>query len=160
MSDDLFGTPEHEIFRKTVRKFVEEELRMGAMPSPTGWEEARSHQLLLASNPLRRSRVDSSPDPAPFSGITFLVLTIQYCSSYPVTMARVTVKGQVTIPKKLRTRFGISTQTEVEFRQERGRLVLVKKTTGASIGRIRGRLKRLPFGRDVDDYLKATRGER
>jgi antitoxin PrlF len=75
-------------------------------------------------------------------------------------MARVTVKGQVTIPKNLRSRFGIGTQTEVEFRAERGRLVLVKKGTGPAIGRIRGRLKRLPFGRDVDDYLKATRGDR
>ena len=26
MSDDLFGTPEHEMFRSSVRKFVEEEL--------------------------------------------------------------------------------------------------------------------------------------
>ncbi len=26
MSDDLFGTPEHEMFRASVRKFVEEEL--------------------------------------------------------------------------------------------------------------------------------------
>ncbi|MGH7822423.1 MAG: acyl-CoA dehydrogenase family protein, partial [Candidatus Binatia bacterium] len=26
MPDDLFATPEHEIFRRTVRKFVEEEL--------------------------------------------------------------------------------------------------------------------------------------
>ncbi|MFQ5417823.1 MAG: acyl-CoA dehydrogenase family protein [Myxococcota bacterium] len=27
MADDLYGTPEHELFRETVRKFVEEELR-------------------------------------------------------------------------------------------------------------------------------------
>ena len=26
MSDDLFGTPEHELFRSMVRKFVDEEL--------------------------------------------------------------------------------------------------------------------------------------
>lgn len=73
---------------------------------------------------------------------------------------RVTIKGQVTVPKILRERFGISTETEVEFREERGKLLLVKKTPRAAVKRLRGRLKRLPGGRDVDDYLRLTRGDR
>ena len=72
---------------------------------------------------------------------------------------RVTTKGQVTVPKKLRERFGINTETEVEFRDQKGQLVLVKKEPASAIARIRGRIKRLPFGKDVDDYVKSTRGE-
>jgi AbrB family looped-hinge helix DNA binding protein len=71
---------------------------------------------------------------------------------------RVTRKGQVTVPKRLRERFGITTATEVEFREVRGRLVLVKKGTRAAVAAIRGRIRRLPIGTDVDDYLRLTRG--
>jgi len=73
---------------------------------------------------------------------------------------RVTIKGQVTVPKSLRERFGITTDTEVEFREERGKLVLVRKVPDTAVARLRGRIKRLPVGRDVDDYLRLTRGER
>jgi antitoxin PrlF len=72
---------------------------------------------------------------------------------------RVTRKGQVTVPKKLRERFGITTETEVEFRGDRGRLVLVKKGASTAVAKIRGRIKRLPIGKDVDDYLRLTRGD-
>ena len=73
---------------------------------------------------------------------------------------RVTTKGQVTVPKSLRERFGITTETDVEFQEQRGRLVLVKKQPRSAIARLRGRIKRLPVGRDVDDYLRQTRGDR
>jgi AbrB family looped-hinge helix DNA binding protein len=73
---------------------------------------------------------------------------------------RVTIKGQVTVPKALRERFGITQQTEVEFRDERGKLVLVKKPADTVVARLRGRIKRLPVGRDVDEYLRHTRGDR
>ena len=72
---------------------------------------------------------------------------------------RVTRTGQVTVPKDLRERFGITTATEVEFREERGKLVLVKKEARAAVAQIRGKVKRLPAGMDVDDYLRLTRGE-
>jgi AbrB family looped-hinge helix DNA binding protein len=71
---------------------------------------------------------------------------------------RVTRKGQVTVPKRLRDKFGITTDTPVEFREERGRLVLVKKDAAPAVRRIRGRLGRLPFGRDVDAFVRAVRG--
>lgn len=73
---------------------------------------------------------------------------------------RVTRKGQVTVPKELRERFGITTDTEVEFRDERGKLVLVKKQTEAAVRTLRDKVKRLPFGKDVDDYVGITRGTR
>jgi AbrB family looped-hinge helix DNA binding protein len=73
---------------------------------------------------------------------------------------RVTIKGQVTVPKALRERFGLTQETEVEFRAERDKLVLVKKAPETVVAHLRGRIKRLPVGRDVDEYLRHTRGER
>ena len=73
---------------------------------------------------------------------------------------RVTRKGQVTVPKDLRERLGITSETEVEFREERGKLVLLKKNTRSAIAKLRGKIKRLPVGKDVDDYLRLTRGDR
>ena len=40
---------------------------------------------------------------------------------------RVTSKGQVTIPKGVRERLGIKSQSEVDFVEEDGRFYLVKK---------------------------------
>ena len=61
----------------------------------------------------------------------------------------------------LRERFGITPETEIEFVAERGKLVLVKrKAAGSPVARIRGRVKRLPAGRTVDEYLTYTRGSR
>lgn len=73
---------------------------------------------------------------------------------------RITSKGQITLPKHLRDRFGITPETELEFREERGRLVLVKAAPERAVRAIRGSVKRLPFGKDVDDYLRTTRGGR
>ena len=39
---------------------------------------------------------------------------------------RVTSKGQITIPKKLREKMGIALNSEVEFVEENGRVYLVK----------------------------------
>jgi AbrB family looped-hinge helix DNA binding protein len=73
---------------------------------------------------------------------------------------RITRKGQITVPKRLRERFGITPEVDLEFLEERGRLVLVKAAPEAAVRAIRGSVKRLPFGKDVDDYLRATRGSR
>lgn len=40
-------------------------------------------------------------------------------------------RGQVTIPQKFRRRFGLKQQTEVEFVEERGRLILQKAQSEA-----------------------------
>ena len=40
---------------------------------------------------------------------------------------RVTSKGQVTIPKKVREVLGIGPKSEVDFVEENGRVYLVKK---------------------------------
>jgi len=73
---------------------------------------------------------------------------------------RITRKGQLTVPKRLRDRFGITPDTDLEFREERGKLVLVKAAPEVAIRSIRGTVKRLPFGKDDDEYLRTTRGSR
>ena len=49
---------------------------------------------------------------------------------------RITSKGQVTIPQEIREKLGLLPNTEVEFKVERGRAVLSRKTGTPSIGEI------------------------
>ena len=44
---------------------------------------------------------------------------------------RVTGKGQVTIPKHIREATGVLPGSEVEFRQEGGRIIITKLSAGA-----------------------------
>ncbi len=75
-------------------------------------------------------------------------------------LMRMTTRGQITVPKALRDRFGITPQTDLEFRVEGGKLVLAKLAPDAAVQAVRGSVKRLPFGGEVDDYLRGTRGPR
>ncbi|MCK5726626.1 MAG: AbrB/MazE/SpoVT family DNA-binding domain-containing protein [Thiotrichaceae bacterium] len=52
---------------------------------------------------------------------------------------KVTIKGQVTIPRKIREILGITSETEVEFREENGKFYIVK--IGKPI--LKGKFKRL-----------------
>ena len=74
---------------------------------------------------------------------------------------RVTEKGQVTIPKELRDRFGIGAGSEVEFVDVDGELVVRKLDLGRGRGarlaaRLRGRGD-VPSG--TDELMALTRGE-
>jgi AbrB family looped-hinge helix DNA binding protein len=42
---------------------------------------------------------------------------------------RVTIKGQVTIPQKVREKLGITQATEIDFVEENERFYIVKKTS-------------------------------
>ncbi|HZQ69101.1 MAG TPA: AbrB/MazE/SpoVT family DNA-binding domain-containing protein [Terriglobales bacterium] len=70
-------------------------------------------------------------------------------------------RGQVTIPKKLRERFGLGPQTEVEFRVERDSLVLEKKAKTLDLSKWKGRSRRsfeqLGY-KSVDDFIDDVRG--
>jgi len=67
-------------------------------------------------------------------------------------------RGQVTIPKKLRTMYGLDKNVEVEFLSENGRLVIQKKPPKRHpVDRLVG-IGRLPFGESVDDYIEQARG--
>jgi antitoxin PrlF len=75
----------------------------------------------------------------------------------------VTVKGQVTIPKPIRDRLGLTPGCEVDFAIEAdGRVFLRKAGQGdaAASGRL-GRLRPAPGwnGMTTDEIMKLTRGE-
>jgi AbrB family looped-hinge helix DNA binding protein len=68
-------------------------------------------------------------------------------------------RGQITIPKHLRERFGLMPSTEVEFRVVRGKLTLRKKTSRTQRTKLRnwvGFLNGKP--EDVDRFVEDIRG--
>jgi AbrB family looped-hinge helix DNA binding protein len=68
----------------------------------------------------------------------------------------VSEKGQITIPKPLRVRLGISTGQVLEVREERGRLVMSKKRSSRdAIDELYGILK---LGRSTDEIMDELRG--
>lgn len=75
---------------------------------------------------------------------------------------RITSKGQVTIPQRIREEAGLLPDTEVEFRIVRGRVILrpvgKQKSRGErAVARLRGTLKHLK--RSTDQLMALTRGE-
>jgi len=68
----------------------------------------------------------------------------------------VSEKGQVTIPKKLRQRLGLSTGVVLDFQEKNGQLVATKVPQGDPFEAWRGR-GNLPLGDNGDDYLKQIR---
>ncbi|HLX38776.1 MAG TPA: AbrB/MazE/SpoVT family DNA-binding domain-containing protein [Candidatus Binataceae bacterium] len=52
--------------------------------------------------------------------------------------ARIAERGQVTIPKALRNRLGMTPGTVLEFSEERGHLIAVKHGVTDSVARVYG----------------------
>ena len=71
--------------------------------------------------------------------------------------ARITSKGQVTLPKFCRDRLGLKKGTVLDFEVVDGVLIARKVQSEDVIHKWCGRGK-LPLGSDVDEYLKAVRG--
>lgn len=67
----------------------------------------------------------------------------------------VSEKGQVTIPKPLRNRLGIRPGHILDFREERGRLVVTKAIPQDPVESVYGLLK---LGRSTDDVITSVRG--
>lgn len=72
----------------------------------------------------------------------------------------ITSKGQVTIPQRIRNRFGLKPGTAVEFVAEGRKVVLKPKRRKATVAdgwlaEARGFLK----GKSTDALMKLTRGE-
>jgi len=70
-------------------------------------------------------------------------------------------RGQVTIPKDIRERFGLKPATEVEFRVVRDSLVLQKKPTKLKLDKWRGRCAKnfVRMGyKTVDEFIEDVRG--
>ena len=70
-------------------------------------------------------------------------------------------RGQVTIPKRIRDRFGIGPDTEVEFRIAHGSIVLRKTPKKLDLekwkGRCAGSFARLGYP-SVDKFIEDVRG--
>jgi AbrB family looped-hinge helix DNA binding protein len=85
---------------------------------------------------------------------------------------RVTSKGQVTIPKAVRDKLGITPGDDIGFREEGAQMIIVNETSGnetekrdanfqRALDLIRqmradGRIK--PLGMSVDEYMNMIRG--
>ncbi len=74
---------------------------------------------------------------------------------------RITSKGQVTIPREIRDRFGFLPETEVEFRVEGSAVRLLKIKAKRGAGRGESVVNRLRGSADVkmttDEILSLTR---
>lgn len=66
-------------------------------------------------------------------------------------------RGQVTIPKKLRDRLGISPRTVLDFEEDHGRLLVTKVVPGDVVSRVLGCLE---LGRKTNAIIRDLRGER
>jgi AbrB family looped-hinge helix DNA binding protein len=70
-------------------------------------------------------------------------------------------RGQVTIPKEIRDRFGIGPETEVEFSVEKGSIVLRKTPKRLDLAKWKGRcarsFKKLGYA-SVDRFIEDVRG--
>ncbi|HEX5482066.1 MAG TPA: AbrB/MazE/SpoVT family DNA-binding domain-containing protein [Terriglobia bacterium] len=70
-------------------------------------------------------------------------------------------RGQVTIPKELRERFGLRQDTEVEFSAIKGAIVLRKKPKKLNLDKWKGHcnksFRKLGY-HSVDDFIEDIRG--
>jgi len=74
-------------------------------------------------------------------------------------------RGQVTIPKKIRDRFGLTANTDIEFRVAKGAIVLEKVPRKIDVAKWKGRCRQsfaelgyAPRGKAVDHFLEDVRG--
>jgi AbrB family looped-hinge helix DNA binding protein len=73
---------------------------------------------------------------------------------------RVTTKGQVTIPQHIREKMDITPHTEVDFIEEDGRVILVKRAPTASMPQTFRRVRGIATVKmSTDEIMALTRGE-
>lgn len=79
-------------------------------------------------------------------------------NTYQLSMEHAIVqeRGQVTIPKPIRDRFGLTAGTELEFREDEGRIVVRKVESIDALDQLYGLAG---TGRRTDDVVKRLRGE-
>jgi len=71
--------------------------------------------------------------------------------------AKVTSKGQITIPKEVRERLGLRPGDEVEFLVEKGQVYLKKRLSRSPFDRYVGYLAQ-KRGQDPDELVRELRG--
>jgi AbrB family looped-hinge helix DNA binding protein len=67
----------------------------------------------------------------------------------------ITQKGQVTIPKEIREKYGFNENTEVEFVDSQGTVTLIKKDAVTPFERVYGLLD---LDEKTDDLIESLRG--
>jgi len=73
---------------------------------------------------------------------------------------RLTIKGQVTIPIHIRKKLGLSNYSEVEFVEEKGRVIVKKIQAGKANTRFRNLRGIGKVRMTTDEILRLTRGNR
>ncbi len=68
--------------------------------------------------------------------------------------AKVAERGQVTIPKTIRSQFGIQPGTVLDFKNDHGRLIVTKVETQNPVDEVFGTLG---SGRSADDIIRSLR---
>ncbi|MBI3752543.1 MAG: AbrB/MazE/SpoVT family DNA-binding domain-containing protein [Deltaproteobacteria bacterium] len=72
--------------------------------------------------------------------------------------AKVTTKGQVTLPKEVRERIGIEAGDEIDFEEKKGFYILKKKPKPSPFDKWVGYLKHKK-GEKPDEIVEALRGK-
>ncbi len=75
-----------------------------------------------------------------------------------VERAKLTTKGQLTVPKAVRDRLGVQAGDELEFVEENGIFLVRKGAATSGIRRYVGFLKELE-GQDPDQLVREMRGD-
>lgn len=71
---------------------------------------------------------------------------------------RVTTKGQVTIPIRVREMLGITPETEIDFLEEEGRFYIVKTEAPKKTGKFKKLRGIATAGMSTDEIMSLTRG--
>ena len=70
---------------------------------------------------------------------------------------RVTTKGQVTIPRKVREVLGITPETEIDFKEQNGKFYIVKTNTPKKTGNFK-KLRGIATAQmSTDEIMSLTR---
>jgi len=72
-------------------------------------------------------------------------------------VAKVTSKGQITLPKKVREKLGVHPGEDVGFEEKNGLIYIQKTVKKSPFDKWVGRLKQLE-GQQSDDLVKELRG--
>ena len=73
---------------------------------------------------------------------------------------RVTTKGQVTIPQHIREKMGITPHTEVDFIEQDGQVILVKRDQGTSVPQTFRRVRGIATVKmSTDEIMALTRDD-
>ena len=72
---------------------------------------------------------------------------------------KISERGQITLPKKIRTRYGLKPNTEVEVVEINKQIVLRKKPTRElPLAAVRGVLRRHATAKSTDQIIENLRG--